>query len=124
MVAGISMLGGSYLVSVISGAALIDMHEPQCRHCDDVGPLLFIPLVGPFLGIAQAREGDAFLVLLGILQLAGTGLTIGGAIQFRRSKKELAAQGYYTLHLPHGRSLSFDMSASPARLGPSARLRF
>lgn len=124
MIGGIAMLGASYIAAVVSGAVLMDINRTACASCKDVGPLLFIPLAGPFLAIPQANSGDGMLVLLGALQIAGTGLLVGGIVQYQMSKKRAAEQGLYSLKLPEGRSLSFDLSAHPARLGPSARLRF
>jgi hypothetical protein len=124
MIGGIAMLGASYIIGVVSGAVLMDIDRDACRSCKDVGPLLFIPLAGPFVAIPQANSGDGMLVLLGAMQIAGAGLLIGGIVQYQMSKKRAAAQGLYGVNLGHGRSLSFDVSAHPARFGPSARLRF
>jgi hypothetical protein len=122
-IAGTSVFGASYLISAITGAVLLDLNAP-CSDCKDVGAMLLIPLVGPFLAVPRSDGGDGGLVVLGIVQIAGAGLMIWGIIQFLHSKRQAEQSGYYSLNLPQGRRLSFDVDASPARLGPSMQLRF
>ncbi|HEX6241885.1 MAG TPA: hypothetical protein VFZ61_13345 [Polyangiales bacterium] len=124
MVAGISLLSASYMVAVVTGAVMLDVEREACEKCKDVGPLLFIPWAGPFAAISQAKEGDGLLVLLGVLQLAGAGLTIGGTMVYFKSKKRAEEQGLYTWDLRAGRRLALDVHTSPLRFGPSATLRF
>lgn len=122
MVTGIAILGGSYLFSAVVGAALFD--QDNCGDCSDVAPFMFIPVLGPFLAIKPA-EGDAgLLALLGVVETVGAGLTIGGIIRYKNTKRRAEQHGYYTFQLPKERSLSLDVSASPLKLGPQLRLRF
>lgn len=124
MVAGISMLAATYMVAIVSGAVMLDMDREECAHCKDVGPLLFIPWVGPFAAISQADEGDGMLALLGALQLGGAALTIGGVVVYFKSKKRAEEQGLISFDLREGRTLALDLDTSPLRFGPAARLRF
>jgi hypothetical protein len=75
------------------------------------------------MAMAETRGGDAPLVLLGIFEVAGAGLLAGGIVQYVMSKRRAEAEGY-ALDLRGGRKLSFDLHTSPARLGPSMKLRF
>jgi hypothetical protein len=123
MIGGIAMLGASYLIAVITGAVLVEIREDTCRSCNDVGNRLFIPFAGPFLAMAHTRA-DLPLGFLGVLQIAGAGLLAGGIVQFVLSKRRAEEEGAYGFDLGQGRKLSLDFHTSPARLGPSARLRF
>jgi hypothetical protein len=123
MISGISVFGASYIIAAITGAVLLDIKTP-CSDCKGVGAMLLIPLAGPFLAIPRADAGDGGLVVLGIVQIAGAGLMVGGIIQFLHSKRQAQQSGYYSLDLAKGRLLSFDLHTSPARLGPSMQLRF
>lgn len=123
MIGGIAALGASYLIGVITGAVLVSISESACRNCNNVGNLLFIPIAGPFLGMAHTRHADAPLALLGVFQIAGLGLLAGGIVQYSLSKRR-AEQEMYGIELRGGRKLSFDVHASPWRAGPSLKLRF
>lgn len=122
MITGIAIFGGSYLLSSVIGAALID--EDNCIDCSDVGPYLFIPVLGPFLAIPQSDGGGGVLALLGVVEAVGAGLMIGGIIRYKNTKRRAEAAGYYTWQLPEGRSLALDVSASPLKLGPQLNLKF
>jgi hypothetical protein len=122
MISGIAVLGASYLIPLFTGIVIHDVHS--CDNCRPLANRLFIPLAGPFLAMGPARNGEAALAMLGTLQIVGLGMLVGGVFLYVHSKQQAREQGYYVLDLPEGRSLAFDMSASPARLGPSLRLRF
>jgi hypothetical protein len=124
MISGIAVLGGSYLIAALAGAIMLDEPTRSCSDCQDVGPLLFIPVVGPFIAMGPADGGEGVLALLGVVELVGAGLLVGGIIRYSHTKRAAEQQGYYSLQLPKGRSLSLDVNTSPARVGPSLRLRF
>jgi hypothetical protein len=121
LITGISILGGGYLVSALTGALLMD---DNCIDCGDIGPYLFIPVLGPFLAIPQSVDGAGVLALLGVVQTVGAGLTIGGIIRYKNTKRRAEESGYYTFQLPEGRSLALDMSLTPRKLGPQLKLTF
>jgi hypothetical protein len=125
MISGIAVLGGSYLMAMLVGSILLDEDATEtCRDCDEVGPLLFIPVVGPFIALGPAADGEGALALLGAVEVAGLGLMIGGIIRYVSTKRAAQEQGYYGWNLPEGRSLDLGFSTSHTRLGPSLRLRF
>jgi len=77
-IAGISVLGAGYLLSVLSGS-VADAVEGE-RDGKYVWYSL-IPLGGPFVIAAQSEisgPADPYFVFLGILQAAGAGMLIGG----------------------------------------------
>jgi hypothetical protein len=119
LAAGISVLAASYGVSLITGAILVDAH---C--CEEVGAMLMVPLAGPFLAAEAAEDGRGMLVLLGAVQIVGTGLLIGGLVRYTTSKRAAEEQGYYSWQLRHERSLGIALSASPALAGSHLKLRF
>jgi hypothetical protein len=125
MITGIAVLGGSYLFATLMGSILLDDdYENNCIDCDEVGPLLFIPVFGPFIAMGPAVDGKGWLALLGMVELTGLGLMIGGIIKYVSSKRAAQQAGYYGWELRDGRSLSLDVGATPARVGPSLSLRF
>lgn len=130
MITGISILGGSYLLSaVIGAAALDDDYDEYDNYNDDfwdrdTARWLFVPVVGPFAAMSTSDEGDGLLVLLGMAQLVGTGLMVGGIIQYKNSKRAAEMEGYTHWKLPGNRALSLDVSASPRFAGPRMRLAF
>lgn len=122
MVTGISIFGGSYLFAAVVGTVVID--EDNCIDCSDIGPYLFIPVLGPFLAMPESHGGDGVLALLGVVETVGLGLMIGGIVRFKNTKRRAEERGYYTWQLPRERSLSLDVSTSPVRLGPQLSLKF
>jgi hypothetical protein len=126
MISGIAVLGGSYLVAMLAGSIILDEPSSTCVDCQDVGPLLFIPVIGPYIAMGPAVDGEGVLALLGTVEVVGLGLMIGGIIRYVSTKRAAEQQGYYGLQVPlrAGRSLALDVSASPARVGPSLKLRF
>lgn len=119
LAAGISVLAASYGISLITGAILVDT---PC--CERVGAMLMIPVAGPYLAAEAADDGKGLLVLLGTVQVVGTGLLIGGIVRYTKSKRAAEEQGYYAWKLPHERSLGVGLSSSPALVGPRLQLRF
>src|SRR5690606_26402538 len=85
-VTGAALAGGVYVATVLVAGTAVSEGE------GDLAPL-FIPVVGPWVAVRTADNGDdelrVPLVMSGIAQLAGVGLLIGGlAAQrevFRRS---------------------------------------
>ena len=89
-----------------------------------MGKFLFIPLAGPFVAMPDAKfPWDYPLALLGIFQLATTGILVGSLVAYMRSKRRLE-QEPYPLLLHGQRRLAFDVHASPFNAGPSMTLRF
>jgi hypothetical protein len=84
MIAGFSVFGVSYLITAVSGTAIIDAGSPE------IGRPLLIPVAGPFM--AGARQSSATLGLglglVGVIQLAGLGMGIGGAVVFGNARRQ------------------------------------
>ena len=129
MITGISILGGSYLLATAIGASLIDEDKYDdsewsgCRYCDDVAPYLFIPIAGPFVAMSQTPD-DAGLLLLGMVEVVGAALTVGGIVRYRNTKREAAMQSFSSWKLGGRRELAVDMSSSMRMAGPQMTLRF
>jgi hypothetical protein len=120
LIAGISTLAASYAVGLVTGAILIDT-----RCCENAGWSLFIPLAGPFMATARVDNARGALAMLGVVQVVGAGLTIGGAVQFALSLKQNAkASQALRFELREGRSLALDLSTSPMLTGPTMKMRF
>jgi hypothetical protein len=83
-IAGFSVFGVSYLITAVSGTAIIDAGSPE------IGRPLLIPVAGPF--IAGARQSSATLGLglglVGVIQLAGLGMGIGGAVMLGSARRQ------------------------------------
>ncbi len=122
LITGISILGGTYGASILLGM-IVTSEGGSCSNCDDVGPPLFLPVLGPFIAAGQADGDDAILIFLGLGQLVGAGLTIGGIVKYKNSKKRAEQQGY-VVELGRGRTLALDVAASPRLVGPSLQLNF
>jgi hypothetical protein len=123
LIGGSITLGVSYLVSATIGLALIDQPRYECIDCKDVAPWLIVPVIGPFIGAGQAAGGEAVIALLGVAQLAGLGLLIGGIIRYKNTKRRAMEQGY-AFELRHNRSLALDVASTPRFSGPQLNLRF
>ena len=119
MSAGIAVLSASYGVALVTGSVLLDT---KC--CNDVGAMMMIPVVGPFLAASVSDDVKSPLVLLGTVEMAGLALLIGGIVRYTRTKNAAEEQGYYTWKLPQDRSLGLALGASPALVGPRLNLRF
>jgi hypothetical protein len=85
-IAGFSIFGFSYLIAAASGTVAIDAGDA------DVGRPLLIPVAGPF--IAATRVGSATfgfgLAFAGVIQLAGLGMGVGGAVMLGNSRRKAA----------------------------------
>lgn len=129
MITGISILGGSYLLAISVGAALLDESNDDddysdCRNCRDVAPWLFLPLAGPFIAMSQTDDGDWGLWMLGMVEAVGTGLMIGGIVRFVNTKRAAEMQSFSRWQLPGRRELALDVASSPRFAGPRLRLTF
>jgi hypothetical protein len=97
MIAGWSVLGGGYLFSVVVGLLVLakdDEPGTTCLNCDEVGPKLMIPLVGPFMAIpdADGADGKSVAAILGVVQLTGLTLGIVGTALYIVRKKQYYAE--------------------------------
>jgi hypothetical protein len=127
MITGISILGGSYLLTVAIASALLDEDEydpSDYPNQDKVARWLFLPVVGPFIGMSQTDEGDWGLWFLGMLQVVGAGLMIGGIVQYKNSKRAAQMEGFTHWKLPGNRELALDMTTSARSAGPRLKLTF
>lgn len=123
LIGGASALGASYLVSATIGLAIKDLSGPQCIDCADVGPWLFLPVLGPFVGAGRAVEDAGVFILLGVAQVVSLGLLIGGVVRYKNTKRRAQEQSY-VFELRHNRSLALDMASTPRFSGPQLNLRF
>lgn len=93
MIAGWSSFGGVYLITALSGLLLLsgDATGPgeECTNCDEVGPRMLIPLVGPFMAIpdADGADGQVVCAILGVLQIAGLSIGITGTVIYAKKKR-------------------------------------
>ena len=130
MVAGIAILGGAYLLSTTVAVSLFEDDDDDlydsCPSCNRVAPWLFLPVFGPFVAMTKTRDdaGDSGLYLLGMAQLVGLALTIGGAIRYRNTKRAAEQQGFASWELPKERRLALDVASSQRFTGPTLRLDF
>lgn len=134
MFAGIAVLSAAYLLSVSVGAATLDNNDYNENEYDEYGSSdlwgrdaarwLFVPVLGPFIGMSQTDDGDGPLVLLGMAQMVGIGLTVGGVILYKNTREAAAREGFTQWKLPKGRALSVDMATSARFTGPRLRMSF
>lgn len=87
---GFGMFGVSYLIAAVVGTSMIDFGD------EELGRPLLIPVAGPFITAARAPSATfGFgMALGGVVQLAGLGLGITGAVQLgnaRRNAPRLSA---------------------------------
>lgn len=126
LITGASIFGASYLISAMVGAILVDADDDgECdidENCREVGRWLFLPLIGPWVGMSKTRD-DGGLAFLGMLQLVGAGLTVGGIIRFVNTKRQYES-GIASWEFEQGRKLTLDMSSSPLMAGPRMDFRF
>jgi hypothetical protein len=133
LITGASILGGAYVLSALVGAALLDDDDERYQDeyyyddcgggsCRAIGRWLFLPIAGPWAAMSETRD-DGWLALLGMLQLVGAGLTVGGIIRFVNTK-HAAEPGLAHWDLGRGRKLTLDHSASPLMTGPQMKLQF
>lgn len=90
MVTGWVLFGVSYLITASNAADLYDrcpgMNKPG--RCRDLAENMFIPVVGPFLAMEQARFATDDFSLAASGSLQGLGLIMGiiGTVQYHRDK--------------------------------------
>jgi hypothetical protein len=123
LIGGACTLGASYLLSATIGLAVMGQSEYECIDCKDVGPWLLLPVLGPFIGAGQAVEGGGLLSLLGVVQVAGLGLLIGGIVRYKNTKRRALEQGY-AFELRNNRTLTLDVATTSRFSGPNLKLRF
>ena len=127
MIAGASILGGSYLLSATIGVGILDdRHDYDHGGSWDrgfVGRWLFVPIAGPFVAMSRAGDGGWGLWLLGMIQLVGAGLTTGGIIRYNNTKRAIDAQGL-SWELGHKRLLTLDVQSGQRAVGPHVKLNF
>lgn len=121
MITGISLLAGSYLIATSIAVGLGDEDRDDCRDCRDVAPWLFVPIVGPWIAMSETTA-DGGLWLLGLIEVSGAALTIGGIVRYFNTKRDYEAG--LSWELPKERRLSLDMSTSPLLAGPRMKLQF
>ena len=123
LIGGAITLGASYLLSATVGLALMGEDRSECIDCADVGPWLVLPVIGPFIGAGQAAGGEVLISMLGVVQLVGTGLLVGGIIRFKKTKRQAQEQGL-VFELRDNRSLALDVKSTARFSGPELSLRF
>lgn len=131
MIAGLAIFGGAYLLSTSIAAALFeddderDYNYDRCESCNRVAPWLFLPVFGPFVAMSKTHDsaGDWGLWMLGMVQVVGAALTIGGAVRYRNTKREAERQ-FASWKLGDDRRLTLGLSASPRATGPNLRIDF
>lgn len=97
MIAGWSVLGGGYLFSLAVGLLVLAQDDDPgttCLNCDEVGPKMMIPLVGPFIALpdADGADGKAVSAILGVVQFTGLTLGIVGTALYVVRKKQYYAE--------------------------------
>jgi hypothetical protein len=85
-IAGFSIFGFSYLITAVSGTIAIDAGSPE------IGRPLLIPAVGPFIAASRVPSATLGFGLgfTGVIQLAGLGMGIGGAVMLGNSRRQAA----------------------------------
>lgn len=120
LITGIAILGASYGVALTAGMGFTG---GSCKKCQDIGIPLLVPVVGPFFAARNVKNGRGALIFLGVPQVIGAALAIGGYYRYRNSKTR-AQQDGYVVELTGGRTLVLDVSVAPALVGPRLDLRF
>lgn len=94
MIAGWTIFGASYIPTAFTGASIYD----YCTHnrtgadrqaCREIGQLLMIPAVGPFMAMnnVESATESYYLALTGAVQTAGLLMAIIGTSQYIRDGK-------------------------------------
>jgi hypothetical protein len=92
MIAGLSMLAGSYLFSALVGAQLLSGEATPdgavCTNCE-IGRRFFVPIAGPWLALPDADGGDgrAACALLGTAQAVGLAWSVAGIVKYVRGTR-------------------------------------
>lgn len=114
MIGGLATFGGGWLFSALVGLLMLSGEGTDegevCINCDDVGPMLLIPLVGPFLAIPDADGTDGKVVagLLGGVQVLGVILAAVGIGIYVSSRNRSTATRSSSLEIAG--DLSLDLS--------------
>ncbi len=95
-ITGFSVLGGVWLVTAITGAAVFDSAGDNFQTSDTeqqeraMGRRLMIPIGGPFAAafVAPTATGALFSVLSGVAQTVGLGLGVAGAVIYGRNQRQ------------------------------------
>lgn len=100
MIAGWATLGGGYLFSALVGLEIMQrdleaeqnsnaFYKEECLNCDETGPYMLIPLIGPFLAMpaADGTDGKVICALMGGVQVTGLVLGIVGTSIFVSDKQ-------------------------------------
>jgi hypothetical protein len=82
-ISGFSIFAVSYLITAASGTIALDAGSPE------IGRPLLIPAVGPFIAASRLNSatGGFGLAFAGIIQVAGLGMGVGGAIMLGKSRR-------------------------------------
>jgi hypothetical protein len=100
MFTGWGTLSSVWLFSALLGASLMGNQASgataNCTNCASVGPLMLIPVAGPFIALPNAGGGDdmALAAILGGLQVVGLAAGIVGTVFYlldRNTKPRQAA---------------------------------
>ena len=72
-----------YLITAVSGAIAIDAGD------EDIGRPLLIPIGGPFVAASRSESalGTFGLAFVGVVQLAGLGMAVGGGVMLAKSRR-------------------------------------
>jgi hypothetical protein len=94
MIAGLSTLGGSYLITASAGLQIRDWQKDHpdsnkiCVNCDAVGNAFLVPIVGPWIAMKDADQDGtslAICAMLGLAQATGVVLSILGIQRYMDS---------------------------------------
>lgn len=85
---GFSVLGGSYLVSSLTGAIVADTRDDE--RLERFGRRMIIPVVGPWLALqyTDSATGAWFTGLAGVAQTAGLVVGTIGAVRLARNRAD------------------------------------
>ena len=117
MISGWILFGVSYLITASNAADLYDrcpnMKSPG--RCRNLAENMFIPVVGPFLGMKQARFATDDFSLAASGSLQGLGLIMGiiGTVQYHRDKHRNRVLNEYGVRVTKNTSVN----AGSSRMG-------
>lgn len=91
MVTGYTLFGVSYMLTALSGAAVIDNCSVDRNYdCRRLGRSLMVPALGPFMALREIQSMTArFTMVLfpGLMQVGGLTMGIAGSVLYRRSHR-------------------------------------
>lgn len=125
MVTGWILFSVSYLVTASNAADLYD-RCPNMRNsarCRDLAENMFIPVVGPFLAMEQARYAtdDFSLAVAGSLQGLGLVMGIVGTVQYHRDRYRNRVLNEYGVRVAKNTSLNAGSRAGGGQLTLTGR---